>query len=143
MYNYFRKDVIALGICLYIALIGSLVLIISKYISRKIIHRIPQSNISPQPSISQTESFQMTTFHSTSRIIQVQPINKNDPGGDLFLLFTNIQLPWSLLCENFLIPDGKRHYKNKLLSARDTTETIESGSLCITDLFQNNSVAYF
>ena len=141
MYNYFRKDVIALGICLYIALIGSLVLIISKYISRKIIHRIPQSNISPQPSISQTESFQMTTFHSTSRIIQVQPINKNDPGGDLFLLFTNIQLPWSLLCEKFLIPDGKRHYKNKLLSARDTTETIESGSLCITDLFQNKSAA--
>ena len=84
MYNYFRKDVIALGICLYIALIGSLVLIISKYISRKIIHRIPQSNISPQPSISQEESFQMTTFHSTSRIIQVQPINENDT-GDLFL----------------------------------------------------------
>ena len=143
MYNYFRKDVIALGICLYIALIGSLVLIISKYISRKIIHRIPQSNISPQPSISQTESFQMTTFHSTSRIIQVQPINKNDPGGDLFLLFTNIQLPWSLLCEKFLIPDGKRHYKNKLLSARDTTETIESGSLCITDLFQNKGGALY
>ena len=26
--------------------------------------------------------------------------------------------------------------------ARDTTETIESGTLCITDLFQNKSVAY-
>jgi hypothetical protein len=26
---------------------------------------------------------------------------------------------------------------------RDTTETIESGPLCITDLFQNKSVAYF
>ena len=113
MYNYFRKDVIVLGICLYIALIGSLVLIISKYISRNIIHRIPQSNILPQPSISQEESFQMTTFHSTSRIIQVQPINKNDPGGDLFLLFTNIQLPLSLFCEKILIPDAKRHYKNK------------------------------
>ena len=26
---------------------------------------------------------------------------------------------------------------------RDTTETIESGPLCIKDLFQNKSVAYF
>ena len=26
---------------------------------------------------------------------------------------------------------------------RDTTESIESGPLCITDLFQNKSVAYF
>ena len=94
MYNYFRKDVIVLGICLYIALIGSLVLIISKYISRNIIHRIPQSNILPQPSISQEESFQMTTFHSAARIIQVQPINKNDTGGDFFLLLTKIQLPF-------------------------------------------------
>ena len=101
MYNYFRKDVIVLGICLYIALIGSLVLIISKYISRKIIHRIPQSNILPQPSINQEESFQFTTFHSTARIIQVQPINKSDTGGDLFLLFTKIQLPLCLFCEKF------------------------------------------
>ena len=124
MYNYFRKDVIVLGICLYIALIGSLVSIISKYISRKIIHRIPQSNILPQPSISQDESFQMTTFHSTARIIQVQPINKNDPGGDLFLLFTNIQLPLSLFCEKILIPDAKRHYKNKLLSAKGTVQVL-------------------
>ena len=98
MYNYFRKDVIVLGICLYISLIGSLVLIISKYISRKIIRRIPQSNISPQPSINTEESFQMTTFHSTARIIQVQPLNENDP-GDLFLLFTKSQLPLCLFCE--------------------------------------------
>ena len=100
MYNYFRKDVIVLGICLYISLIGSLVLIISKYISRKIIQRIPQSNISPQPSINTEESFQMTTFHSTARIIQVQPLDKNDP-GDLFLLFTKSQLPLCLFCEKF------------------------------------------
>ena len=112
MYNYFRKDVIALGVCLYISLIGSLVLIISKYISRRIIQRIPQSNISPQPSINQeesTESFQMTTFHSTARIIQVQPINKNDT-GDLFLLSTKSQLPLRLFCEKFgifLIPHAK------------------------------------
>ena len=29
------------------------------------------------------------------------------------------------------------------MGPRDTTETIESGPLCITDLFQNKSVAYF
>ena len=28
-------------------------------------------------------------------------------------------------------------------NTRDTTETIESGPLCSTDLFQNKSVAYF
>ena len=70
MCKYFRKDVIVLAICLYISLIGSLVLIISKYFSRKTIQRIPQSNILQQPSINQEESFQMTTFHSTARIFQ-------------------------------------------------------------------------
>ena len=29
------------------------------------------------------------------------------------------------------------------IKARDLRETIESGPLCITDLFQNRSVAYF
>ena len=29
-----------------------------------------------------------------------------------------------------------------VVETRDTTETIESGPLCITDLFQNKSVAY-
>ena len=29
------------------------------------------------------------------------------------------------------------------LLSRDTTETIESGPLCITDLFQDKSVAYY
>ena len=82
-------------------MIGSLVLIISKYISRKVIHRIPQSNILPQPSINQEESFQFTTFHSTARIIQVQPINKNDTEGDLFLLFTKIHLPCAYFMKNF------------------------------------------
>ena len=87
MYNYFRKDIIALAICISISLIGSLVLIISKYFSRKIVQGIPLSNILPQPTINQEESFQMTTFHSTARIIQVKPISKNYT-GDLFLIFT-------------------------------------------------------
>ena len=30
-----------------------------------------------------------------------------------------------------------------LTAARDLRETIESGPLCITDLFQNKSIAYF
>ena len=89
MYNHFRKDNIVLAICISISLIGSLLLIITiitKSISRKIIQRIPQSNFLPQLSINQVESFQMTTFHSTARIIQVKPISKNDT-GDLFWLF--------------------------------------------------------
>ena len=87
MYNYFRKDNIVLAICISISLIGSLLLIVTKFISRQIIQRIPQSNILPQPTINQEESFQMTTFHSKARIIQVKPISKNDT-GDLFLIFT-------------------------------------------------------
>jgi hypothetical protein len=78
-----------------ISLIGSLLLIITKIISRKIIQRIPQSNILPQLAINQVESFQMTTFHSTARIIQVKPISKNDTGDLfwLFCLFTKNRLP--------------------------------------------------
>ena len=86
MYNHFRKDNIVLAICISISLIGSLLLIITKFISRQIIQRIPQSNILPKLIINQVESFQMATFHSTARIIQVRPISKNDT-GDLFLLF--------------------------------------------------------
>ena len=85
MYNHFRKDNIVLAICISISLIGSLLLIITKSISRKIIQRIPQSNILPQLAINQVESFQMTTFHSTTRIIQVKPISKNDTGPSLQL----------------------------------------------------------
>ena len=89
MYNHFMKDNIVLAICISISLIGSLLLIITiitKSISRKIIQRIPQSNFLPQLSINQVESFQMTTFHSTARIIQVKPISKNDT-GNLFWFF--------------------------------------------------------
>ena len=87
MYNHFRKDTIVVGICLSISLIGVLISIISKYISRQIIQRIPQSNILTLPTIYQEELFQITTFHSKDRIVQVQPIYKNDT-GDLFLWFT-------------------------------------------------------
>ena len=82
--NYFRKDTIVVGICLSISLIGLLVSIISKYISRQIIQRIPQSNILTLPTIYQEDLFQITTSHSKARIVQVQSIYKNDT-GDLFL----------------------------------------------------------
>ena len=34
-------------------------------------------------------------------------------------------------------------FKSHCTQSRDTTETIESGPLCTTDLFQNKSAAYF
>ena len=67
-----------------ITLIGSVVIIIKKLISRRIIQRIPKSNILPQRTNDREQSFQLETFHSTPRIIQVQPTNKNGT-GDLFL----------------------------------------------------------
>ena len=119
MYNHFRKDNIVLAICISISLIGSLLLIITKSISRKIIQRIPQSNILPQLTINQVESFQMTTFHSTARIIQVKPISKNDTGDLfwLFCLFTKNRIPLCSVYQclqkhaNSLIPDAKRKCK--------------------------------
>jgi hypothetical protein len=67
-------------ICIHITLIGSLVIIIKKHVSKRIILRIPKSNILPQPKNDQVEFIQMSTFHSTPRIIQVGPINKNNTG---------------------------------------------------------------
>ena len=64
-------------------LIGSLVIIVKKLISRQIVKRIPKSNILPQhkndlePS---SESFQMVTLHNTPRIIEVANINETDTG---------------------------------------------------------------
>ena len=84
IFNHFRKDNIIFNVCISISLIGSLLIIIKKLISRRIIQKIPKSNILPQPTNDREQSFQMETFHSTPRIIQVQPINKNDT-GDLFL----------------------------------------------------------
>ena len=80
IYNYFRKDNLCYAICLYIILIGSLVIIINKVISRRIIQRIPKSNILPQPKDNQEESTQISTLPSTPQIIPVEP------KGDLSLL---------------------------------------------------------
>ena len=66
-------------------MIGSIVIIIKKLISGQIVKKIPKSNILPQPKNDQVESIQMSTFHSTPRIIQVGLINKNNT-GDLLLL---------------------------------------------------------
>ena len=62
-------------------MIGSLVIIIKKLISRQIVNRIPKSNILPRNRIDlepHSESIQMVTLHSTPRIIQVRPINETD-----------------------------------------------------------------
>ena len=80
IYNYFRKDNIIFILCMCITMIGSMLIIIKKTISRQIIQRIPKSNILPQPTNDQEQSFQMATLHSTPRIIQVKHINKYDSG---------------------------------------------------------------
>ena len=67
-YDYFRIDNILFDICMYITLIGSLVILIKKHISRKIIQRIPKSNILAPPTNN-----------------QVRPNNEINT-GDLFLL---------------------------------------------------------
>ena len=63
---------------MYIILVGSLVIIIKKLISR-----IPKSNILPQHKIAlepPSQFFQMFTLHSTPRIIEVGHINETDTG---------------------------------------------------------------
>ena len=72
-------------ICIYITLIGSLVIIIKKHVSKRIVLRIPKSNILPQPNNDKEETIEMSTLHSTPRIIQVGLITKNNT-GDLLLL---------------------------------------------------------
>ena len=66
--DYFRKDNILFDICVYITLIGSLIIFMKKRISRKIVQRIPKSNILPRPTNN-----------------QVRPYNEINR-GDLFLL---------------------------------------------------------
>ena len=64
-------------------LIGSLVIIVKKLISRQIVRRIPKSNILPQHKIDlkpSSESFQMVTLHNTPRIIEIGHINETDTG---------------------------------------------------------------
>ena len=43
----------------------------------------------------------------------------------------------------FLVIETIQMRKDSRDKTRDLRETIESGPLCITDLFQNKSVAYF
>ena len=81
IYDYFRKDNIVFALCICITITGSLVIIIKKNISRQIIQRIPKSNILPQPTNDQEQSFQMATLHSTPTIIQVEHLKEYD-GGD-------------------------------------------------------------
>ena len=83
-YNSFRKDAILATICIYITLIGLLVIIIKRLILRGIVQRIPKSNILPRPTNDQEQSFEMATLHSTPRIIRVGHINRKDT-GDLLL----------------------------------------------------------
>ena len=52
-----------------------------KYGSKQIIQRIPKSNILPQPTNDEEQSFQMATLHSTPTIIQVEHLKEYD-GGD-------------------------------------------------------------
>jgi hypothetical protein len=54
-----------------ITLIGSLIIIIKKRISRRIIQRIPKSNILAQTKNNQEQSIEMASLHSTPRIIKV------------------------------------------------------------------------
>ena len=81
IYNHFRKDNIVFALCMSITITGSLVIFIKKIISRQIIQRIPKSNILPQPTNDQEQSFEMATLHSTPRIIRVGHINRNDTGN--------------------------------------------------------------
>ena len=53
----------------------------------------------PQPTNDREQLFQMETFLSTPRIIQVQPRNKNDT-GDIFLLGQKIVLPFQVRFNN-------------------------------------------
>ena len=64
-------------------MIGSLVIITQKLISRQIVKRIPKSNILPQHRIDlkpHSESIQMVTLHSTPRIIDIGHVNETDTG---------------------------------------------------------------
>ena len=81
-----------------ITLIGSLVIIIKKLISRQIIQRIPKSNILAQPKNNQEQSIEMATLHSTPRIIKVGLTDKKT--------YKNV-----IQCSPFLLNNSK-HNKN-------------------------------
>ena len=65
-------------ICIYITLIGSLVIIIKKHVSKRIILRIPKSNILSQPKNNQEQPIEMATLHSTPRIINMYMVGITD-----------------------------------------------------------------
>ena len=57
---------------MYTTVMGSLVIIIKKLISRQIVKKIPKSNILPQHQIDlqpSAESIQMATLHSTPQVV--------------------------------------------------------------------------
>ena len=86
---------------------GSLLIFIKKIISRQIIQRIPKSNILPQPTNDQEQSFQMETFHTTPRTIQVQPIDESD--SDDWWKEANES---RILCSPTFFPNNTKHNKN-------------------------------
>ena len=62
----------------------------------------------------------------------------------LFVNFSGRNLAKEQMAVEFLKnPKAILFLQNSWSRHRDLTETIESGPLCITDLFQNKSVAYF
>ena len=61
------------------------------------IQRIPKSNILPQSTNDREQSFQLETFHSTPRMIQVQPIKRNGTGD---LSEANVNLGPAVLFNN-------------------------------------------
>ena len=107
IYNYFRKDNIVFALCLSITTTGSLVIFVKKIISRQIIQRIPKSNILPQPTNDQEQSFQIETFHNTPRTIQVQPIDESD--SDDWWKEANES---RILCSPTFFPNNTKHNKN-------------------------------
>ena len=84
-----------------ITLIGSVVIIIKKLISRQIIQRIPKSNILSQPKNNQEQSIEMATLHSTPRIINMHMVGLTNKKT-----YKNV-----IQCSPFLLNNSK-HNKN-------------------------------
>ena len=102
-----------MNICIYITLIGSLVIIIKKHVSKRIVLRIPKSNISPQPRNDNEETIEMSTLHSTPKIIQVGHTPENNTGNLLLLcqyqiFFKKEQKYFSVLWVRKMFPSAKK-----------------------------------
>ena len=104
-------------ICIYITLIGSLVILIKKHVSKRIVLRIPKSNISPQPRNDNEETIEMSTLHSTPKIIQVGLTPENNT-GDLLLLcqyqifFKKEQTYFSVFSVRKMFPSAKKNLES-------------------------------